>query len=192
MKLDPVGKMTWTQLFKKGEYYFGNHISTTHDGGFIVAGAVLRNDTSSSSLWDGYTLKTDAEGREQWTGFFKGEKNDFAKFIRQTEDGGYIIAGTTESYGITGVPLTYLHKMNEFGNKEWLTTYGSGLGNEKLSVIQTPEGGYILMGISLPVTTNQGCMDLFLVRTDDHGKELWKKNFPGMGRATGNLLIPGC
>jgi hypothetical protein len=79
--------------------------------------------------------------------------------------------------------------MNEFGNKEWLTTYGSGLGNEKLSVIQTSEGGYILMGTSLPVTTNQGCMDLFLVRTDDHGKELWKKNFPGIGRATGNLLI---
>ena len=188
-KLDPVGKMTWTQLFKKGEYYFGNHISSTNDGGFIVAGAVLRNDTSSSSLWDGYTLKTDAEGREQWTGFFMGEKNDFAKFIRQTEDGGYIIAGTTESYSSTGVPYTYLHKMNEFGNKEWLTTYGSGLGNEKLSVIQTPEGGYILMGTSLPNTTNHGCMDLFLVRTDDHGKELWKKNFPGMGRSTGNLLI---
>ena len=190
MKLDPVGKMTWTQLFKKGEYYFGNHISTTHDGGFIVTGAVLKNDTSSSSLWDGYTLKTDAEGREQWTGFFMGEKNDFPKFIRQTEDGGYIIAGTTESYSSTGVPYTYLHKMNEFGNKEWLTTYGSGLGDGKLSVIQTPEGGYILMGTSLPVTTNQGCMDLFLVRTDDHGKELWKKNFPGMGRSTGNLLIP--
>lgn len=188
-KLDPVGKTTWTQLFKKGEYYFGNYISSTHDGGFIVAGAVLKNNTSSSSLWDGYTLKTDSEGREQWTGFFTGEKNDFAKFIRQTEDGGYIIAGTTESYGSTGVPYTYLHKMNEFGNKEWLTTYGSGRGNEKLSVIQTPEGGYILMGTSLPITTNQGCMDLFLVRTDDHGKELWKKNFPGIGRSTGNLLI---
>jgi hypothetical protein len=152
-------------------------------------GSVIRNNTSQSSLWDGYTLKTDDEGREQWTGFFTGEKNDFAKFIRQTEDGGYIIAGTTESYGSTGVPYTYLHKMNEFGNKEWLTTYGSGRGNEKLSVIQTPEGGYILMGTSLPITTNQGCMDLFLVRTDDHGKELWKKNFPGIGRSTGNLLI---
>ncbi len=107
---------------------------------------MLRNNTSPSSLWDGYTLKTDAEGREQWTGFFMGEKNDFAKFIRQTEDGGYIIAGTTESYGITGVPSMYLHKMNEFGNKEWFITYGSGLGNEKPSVIQTPDGGYISYG----------------------------------------------
>jgi hypothetical protein len=189
-KLDPDGKTIWTQRFNKGEYYFGNYISPTRDGGFIVAGSMLRNDTSQSSLWDGYTLKTDAEGREQWTGFYRGEKNDFAKFIRQTEDGGYIIAGTTESYGIAGVPSTYLHKMNEFGNKEWFVTYGSGLGNEKPAVIQTPDGGYILMGTFVPDTTNQGYKDLFVIRTDDRGKELWRKNISGMGRSTGNLLIP--
>ena len=189
-KFDPAGKTIWTQTFKKGDYYYGSHISSTRDGGFIITGSVMRNDTSQSSLWDGYTLKTDAEGREQWTGFFIGEKNDFAKFIRQTEDGGYIIAGTTDSYSITGVPSTYLHKMNEFGNKEWLTTYGSGLGNEKPSVIQTPDGGYILLGTFLPDATNQGYKDLFLIRTDDRGKELWRKNMSGMGRSTGNLLIP--
>jgi len=189
-KIDQTGKTTWAQLFNKGDYYIGNYISATRDGGFIIAGSVLRNDSSQSSLWDGYTLKTDAEGREQWTGFFKGEKNDFARFVRQTEDGGYIIAGTTESYGINGVPSTYLHKMNEFGNKEWFTAYGTGPGDEKLSVIQTPDGGYILMGISLPVAINQEYKDLFLVRTDDHGKELWRKNIPVRGRTTGNILIP--
>jgi hypothetical protein len=189
-KLDPAGKTILTQLFKKGEYYQGNYISPTQDGGFVVAGSVLRNDTSRSSLWDGYTLKTDAEGREQWTGFFMGEKNDFARFILQTEDGGYIIAGTTESYGSTGSPVTYLLKTNEFGNKEWFATYGNGRGNEKPSVIQTPDGGYILMGTSLPDAPNQGYRDLFLVRTDERGKELWEKKFSGMGKTTGNLLTP--
>ncbi len=119
-----------------------------------------------------------------------GEKNDFARFIRQTEDGGYIIAGTTESYGSTGSPVTYLLKTNEFGNKEWFATYGNGQGNEKPSVIQTPDGGYILMGTSLPDVTNQGYKDLFLVRTDERGKELWGKKFSGMGKTTGNLLTP--
>ena len=188
-KLDPVGKTTWTQLFKKGEYYYGNYLSATRDGGFIVAGSVYRNNSPPSSLWDGYILKTDAEGREQWTAFFTGEKNDFAKFVRQTEDGGYIIAGTTESYGGTGGSYTYLLKMNEFGNEEWFTTYENGLGNEKPSVIQTPDGGYILMGISMSITTNKQYQDLFLIRTDDHGKELWKKKYSGIGRTTGNLLI---
>jgi len=188
-KLDPVGKTTWTQLFKKGEYYDGNYISATRDGGFIVAGSVYRNNSPPSSLWDGFILKTDTEGREQWTAFFTGEKNDFAKFVRQTEDGGYIIAGTTESYGGTGGPYTYLLKMNEFGNEEWFTTYENGLGNEKPSVIQTPDGGYILIGTSTSITTNNQNQDLFLVRTDDHGKELWKKKYSGIGRPWGNLLI---
>jgi hypothetical protein len=189
MKLDPVGKTTWTQLFKKGEYYSGNYISITRDGGFIVAGSVYRNNSPPSSLWDGYILKTDAEGREQWTAFFMGEKNDFAKFVRQTEDGGYMIAGTTESYGGTRGPYTYLLKMNEFGNEEWFTTYENGLGNEKPSVIQTPDGGYILIGTSKFITANNQNQDLFLVRTDDRGKELWMKKYSGIGRTTGNLLI---
>lgn len=188
-KFDQSGKKLWARTFSKGEYYQGTFISTTRDGGFVVAGSVFRNTSSLSFLWDGYILKTDTEGRELWTGFFTGENNDFANFIRQTEDGGYIIAGTTESYGNNGDPLAYLLKMNEFGNKEWFTVFENGQGIEKPSVIQTPDGGYILMGTSLPGTSNQRCPDLFLVRTDDLGKELWKKKFSGSGQATSNLLI---
>ena len=188
MKLDPFGKKTWTQNYQKGEYYHGNHISTTNDGGFIVIGSVYRNTSSPASLWDVFILKTDSEGRELWTGFFMGEKNDFANFIFQTEDGGYIIAGTTESYGGAGSPYRFLLKMNEFGNKEWFTTFEKRLGNEKTSVIQTPDGGYIIMGTSLPDTIDQQYLDLFLVRTDDRGKELWGKKYSGMGKTTGTLL----
>ncbi|MFY9800188.1 MAG: carboxypeptidase-like regulatory domain-containing protein, partial [Methanoregula sp.] len=189
MKLDPVGKKTWTHIFKKGEYYHGSYISTTRDGGFIIAGSVYRNDTQPSSLWDVYILKTDSGGRELWTGFFTGEKNDFVTYICQTEDGGYIIAGTTESYGGTGGPSTFLLKMNEFGNREWFTTYETGMGSERPSVIQTQDGGYILMGTSLPGTTNLQQLDLFLIRTDDSGKELWGKKVSGVGKNSGNLLI---
>jgi hypothetical protein len=187
MKLDPVGKMTWIQQFNKGQYYAGNYISTTGDSGFIVGGSVLRNDTYPLSHWEVYTLKADAEGREQWTGYFMGEKNYYAKFIRQTEDGGYIIAGTAESFG-TGSSNTFLLKTNEFGNKEWFATYEGGGKNEKLSVIQTPDGGYILLGTSPSATTNQQYKDLFLVRTDDRGQELWEKKISGMGKTMGNIL----
>lgn len=189
MKLDPVGKKTWTQIFKNGEYYHGSYISSTRDGGFIVAGSVYRNTSQSLSLWDVYILKTDTEGRELWTGFFTGEKNDFADSICQTEDGGFIITGTTESYGGTGGTSTFLLKMNEFGNQEWFTTYKNGMGIEQPTVIQTQDGGYILMGTSPQGTTNLQYRDLFLVRTDDSGKELWGKKFSGIGKNTGNLLI---
>jgi hypothetical protein len=188
MKLDSVGKMTWIQQFNKGQYYAGNYISMTGDRGFIVGGSVLRNDTYPLSHWEVYTLKADAEGREQWTGYFMGEKNYYAKFIRQTEDGGYIIAGTAESFG-AGSSNTFLLKTNEFGNKEWFATYEGGGKNEKLSVIQIPDGGYIVLGTSPSDSTNQQYKDLFLVRTDDRGQELWGKKISGRGKTMGSLLI---
>ena len=150
IKLDPSGKKAWTHTFNKSEYYSKNYISMTRDGGFIVAGSMFGTNSSPSSLWDVYILKTDSEGKELWTGFFKGEDNDFASSVSQTEDGGYIIAGTTESYVNGGSPHSFLLKMTEFGNKEWFTTYENGPGNEKPSVIQTPDGGYILLADSLP------------------------------------------
>jgi hypothetical protein len=189
MKLDPAGKKAWTHTFNKAEHYSKNYISMTRDGGFIVAGSMFGANSSPSSLWDVYILKTDSEGKELWAGFFMGEDNDFASSISQTEDGGYIIAGTTESYVNEGDPHSFLLKMTESGNKEWFTTYENGPGNEKPSVIQTPDGEYILLADSLPNTPNQRYQDLFLVRTDDQGKELWNKTISGMGKTGGKLLI---
>ncbi|HZK31113.1 MAG TPA: PEGA domain-containing protein [Methanoregula sp.] len=189
LKLDPSGKKTWTHTFNKSEYYSKNYISMTRDGGFIVVGSMFGTNSSPSSLWDVYILKTDSEGKELWTGFFMGQDNDFASSVSQTEDGGYIIAGTTESYVNGSGPHSFLLKMTEFGNKEWFTTYENGPGNEKPSVIQTPDGGYILLATSLPNTSNQQSQDLFLVRTDDRGKELWNKTISGMGGAGVKLLI---
>ena len=97
LKLDPSGKKTWTHTFNKSEYYSKNYISMTRDGGFIVAGSMFGPDSTPSSLWDVYILRTDSEGKELWAGFFMGEDNDFASSVSQTEDGGYIISGTTES-----------------------------------------------------------------------------------------------
>jgi hypothetical protein len=189
LKLDPSGKTVWTREFEKGDSYFGNSLSTTHNGGIIVAGSILRDHTSPVSLWEGYALKTDADGREQWTGFFTGEKNYFPGFIRQSEDGGYIIAGISESPGSAGSPALYLFKMNEFGTKEWFTEYVTTSAFEKPSVIQTPDGSYILLGKFPSGSLNPEVVDLFLVKTDDSGNELWRKKIPGMGKTAGNLLI---
>jgi hypothetical protein len=189
LKLDQSGKKTWMRVFRNGERCDGNSVSGTRDGGFIIAGSVFRGDTPTSSLWDGYIIKTNADGMEQWTRLFTGEKNDFANFIRQTEDGGYIVSGTTESYGSAEGAKAFLLKMNGFGDEEWFATYGSGLENEKISVIQKGDGEYILMGTADSVKTTDGGKDLFLILTDDLGKEQWEKTFIGAGKTRGNLLV---
>jgi hypothetical protein len=189
LKLDPSGKKTWTHTFNKSEYYSKNYIIMTRDGGFIVAGSMSGTNSSPSSVWDVYILKTDSEGKELWAGFFRGEDNDFASSVSETEDGGYIISGTTESYVNGRGPHSFLLKMTESGNKEWFTTYENGPGNEKPTVIQTPDGGYLLLADSLPNTPDQRYQDLFLVRTDYQGNELWNKTISGVGNTGDKLLM---
>jgi hypothetical protein len=188
VKLDQSGNEVWTQVFKNGEYCQSNSVGTTSDGGFIVGGSVYRNNSPVPSLWNGFILKTNADGREQWIRAFKGDKNDYTTFVQQTADDGYIVAGTTGSYGINGVSA-YLLKLNEFGDEEWFAPYEIGQENSKTSVIQTSDGGYILRGTTRSGNATLPDEDLFLVRTDNHGNEQWRKILPGLGRNSSTPLI---
>jgi hypothetical protein len=189
LKLDQFGKKTWSRVFGNGDDCRVNSISATRDGGFIIAGSVYRMVNSSSFVWEMYIIKTDADGMELWSRFSSEMKNDSSNFARQTEDGGYIITGTTASYAGSGGGNAYLLKMNEFGIGEWFASYGNGFENDKMSVIQTADGGYILTGINNSGRIDGDGKDLVLIRTDDLGKEQWGKTLHGTGRNRGNLLI---
>jgi hypothetical protein len=188
VKLDPSGNEVWMRVFKNGEYCRSNSVGTTSDGGFITGGSVYRNNSPAPSLWNGFILKTNADGKEQWTRAIKGDKNDYTSFVQQTADDGYIVAGTTGSYGINGVSA-YLLKLDEFGNEEWFVPYEIGPENAGTSVIQTSDGGYILRGTTRSGNSTLPDEDLFLVRTDNRGSEQWRKIVTGWGRTSSNPLI---
>ena len=188
VKLDSSGNEVWMRVFKNGEYGKSNSVGTTSDGGFIIGGSVYRNNFLAPSPWNGFILKTNADGREQWTRAFKGDKNDYIAFVRQTADDAYIVAGTTGSYGISGVNA-YLLKLDEFGDEEWFAPYQIGQENSKTSVSLTSDGGYILMGTTGSGNATLPGEDLFLVRTDNTGKEQWRKIVPGWGRNASTPII---
>ena len=145
IKLDQSGTEVWTRLFKNGELVNSTTVGTTSDGGLIIAGSVYRNRSPAQPLWNGFVTKTNADGIEQWTRVFKGENNDYTAFAEQTIDDGYIAAGTTGSYGINGTSA-YLLRLNEFGNEDWFVPYRIGPENTATSVVQTPDGGFVLAG----------------------------------------------
>jgi hypothetical protein len=188
VKLDQSGNDVWMRVFKNGECSKTNSVGTTSDGGFIVAGSAYPNNSPAPSLWNGFILKTNADGKEQWTRAFKGDKNDYTAFVQQTSDDGYIVAGTTGSYGINGVSA-YLLKLDEFGDEDWFVPYEIGPENSGMSVIQTLDGGYILRGTTRSGSATLPDEDLFLVRTDKHGIEQWRKILPGWGRNSSTPLI---
>ena len=82
---------------------------------------------------------------QSWSRTFGGSENDLAYSVQQTTDGGYILLGTTESYG-AGSADFWLIKTDAYGNKEWERAFGSSETEYGSSVQQTADGGYILLG----------------------------------------------
>src|SRR3990172_13299256 len=112
----------------------------------------------------------------QWEKTFGGSSTDSGRSVQQTTDGGYIIAGTSQSFG-AGDPEVYLVKTDPNGNSQWQKTlvlsdsyYDSGY-----SVQQTTDGGYIIAGETYSFVT--GSYDVYLIKTDSAGNSQWQKIF---------------
>ena len=106
---------------------------------------------------------------------YVGTDRDVASSVQQTLDGGYIIAGTTESFGLGGGDV-YLVKTDSLGNIVWERTYGSTVGDDGRSVQQTLDGGYVVVGWS---GAGGGPDDVYLVKTDSLGNILWEMLYGG-------------
>ena len=123
-------------------------------------------------------LKTDANGNEQWSKIWGGGSNDGGHSAKQTTDGGYILLGETDSTA-PGINLqAYLLKTDADGNEMWSKTFGSvSKFDSGSSVWQTIDGGYIFSGYTGP--PGGGYDDVYLVKTDANGNEMWSKVFGG-------------
>ncbi len=82
-----------------------------------------------------------------WTQTYGGSGNEYSYSVQQTSDGGYIIAGHTESFG-AGEYDIYLIKIDLSGNTVWTQTYGGSANDRGYSVQQTSDGGYIIAGVT--------------------------------------------
>jgi hypothetical protein len=99
----------------------------------------------------------------QWNNTYGGKDNEDGTSILQTSDGGYAIAGDTDSFGAGGYDF-YLVKTDSTGTMQWNNTYG-GKDNEyaTFGLIQTSDGGFAMTG-----DTNSfgaGGYDVYLVKT---------------------------
>jgi putative pyrroloquinoline-quinone binding quinoprotein len=171
--------ITAAQPLAWGEYYwmktFGGvannkaaSVQQTKDGGYILTGSYLSPGKGQLV----YLLKTDTNGNELWSRTFEGTGDDCGSSVQQTNDGGYIVAG---SWG-RGDPSIILIKTDSDGNELWMNTFGNGYGT---SVQQTDDGGYILAGaryIDLPAPFGVD-YDVLLIKTDADGNELWRETW---------------
>ena len=152
---------------------YGNSIQQTTDGGYIICGTTL----SFSINRDIYLIKADVNGNEIWTKTLGDLGNDYGYSVQQTNDGGYIVCGTTED--LNGDKNVFLAKIDGNGNNLWSKTFGGSEYDEGISVKQTTDGGYIIAGVTF--SFGNGPSDVYIIKTDDDGNELWNKTFGGPG-----------
>ncbi len=167
---------SWNKTFGGAGSDWANSVQQTSDGGYILAGYTESYGAGGSDAW---LIKTDSEGRETWNRTFGGANQycyEEINSVQQTSDGGYILAGTTESFGAT-YRNAWLIKTDSDGNEIWSMTFGKvgNLEDEANSVQQTSDGGYILAGVAR--TYSALMSDAWLMKTDCDGREIWNKTF---------------
>jgi len=160
----------------------GYSVQQTADSGYIIAGATASFGAGHNDV---YLIRTNAQGDTLWTRTYGGLGVDYGYCVRQTSDGGYIIAGITNSFG-AGILEAYLIKTNALGETLWTRTYGGADEDWANSVQQTADGGYIIGGRTL--SFGAGSYDVYLIKTDAAGDTLWTRTFGGTSADEGRSV----
>jgi len=181
LKLNAKGEVEWQKTFGGEDYDKANAIQQTTDGGYIVAGWT---ESFGSGEKDVYILKLNSKGEVQWQKTFGGEDYDKANAIQQTTDGGYIVAGWTESFGPGGKKDAYILKLNAKGQLEWEKTFDGGKIDEANAIQQTTDGGYIAAGS----TQSLDCSDFYILKLNSKGEVEWQKTFDVEDDAVANSI----
>lgn len=147
----------------------------TYDGGCVIVGQTVTDDIC--------LVKTNNNGTIVWKKTYGGPLYEHSEAVIQTIDSGFMIAGTTTSFG-AGHSDAYLIKTDAMGNVVWSKSYGSKYWESAASVCQTRDGGFIVLG-----TYATSAMDIYLFKTDSIGELQWSKEFGGSGMENAYCVI---
>jgi len=195
IKVNASGDTVWTRTFGGARNDRANSVQQTADGGYIIAGYTDSYGAGSSDCW---LIKANGSGDKEWTKTFGGSDVDAAYSVQETVDGGYIIAGYTNSYG-AGSGDCWLIRVNASGDKEWAKTFGGPNNDAANSVQQTADGGYIIAGYT--GSYGAGSLDYWLIKVNASGDKEWDRTFGGADydaarsvqqTADGGYIIAGC
>jgi len=154
----------WTKVIDLPGDQTATGLAIGSDGSIMIAGV-----TGTYGNHDALLVKTDAEGNLLWQKTYGGGADDYATDIIATNDGCFAIAGVISSYG-AGSSDAWLLKVDAGGNLLWEKTYGGESAEDAVSLTQTPDGGFVLVGGENSYGTSKGA---YIVKTDASGTQEW-------------------
>lgn len=162
LKTDESGNEVWSKAFGEG---CGYSVQQTIEGGYIFTGTI------DNEYEDVFLFKADPDGNITWSKTFVGTVGNC---VQQTTDRGYIITGNKSGD-------VYLIKTDENGNEVWSKTFGGTAVEASYSVQQTTDGGYVIVGQTNSFGRGGFYDDVYLIKADADGGEVWFKTFLGNG-----------
>ncbi|MFH0701770.1 MAG: hypothetical protein V2A62_05015 [Candidatus Woesearchaeota archaeon] len=173
LKLDSNGNLEWDKTFGGSSLDEVDSIQQTKDLGYIVTGETGSKGAGEEDAW---IFKLDENGNLEWDKTFGGSNSDVAYSVQQTNDGGYIVAGDTNSKG-AGSYDAWIFKLDSNGNLEWDKTFGGSEQDYAHSIQQTKDLGYIVTGET--GSKGAGSYDAWVFKLDSNGNLVWDKTFGG-------------
>ena len=173
IKTDANGDTLWTRTFGGTGIDRAESVKEATDGGYIITG---NTGSFGAGGKDVYLIKTDANGDTLWTKTFGAIDDEEGHSVQLTTDGGYIIAGFTESFGAGGRDV-YLIKTDANGDTLWTSTHGGTNDDRGYSVQQCNDGSFVISGDTK--SSGAGNSDFYLVKTDADGETLWSRSYGG-------------
>lgn len=173
LKLNADGSLQWRKIIGGPDIDNIQSILQTEDGGYMVAGYTL---SFGQGEYDMLVAKLSADGAVKWSKTYGGPKIEYAKSIKSTPDGGYVVAGTTGSFG-SGAHDVWILKIAEDGSIDWQKTYGGANVENTYSISVTQDGGYFIAGQTN--TLDNAGVNIWVMRLDSGGNVIWDGVYGG-------------
>jgi len=195
----------WQKDFRSGTQDFLSQVTTTIDQQYLITGSSIQSKSQSPAAssqkqnngYDFHLIKLDQQGKESWEKYFSGQNHDYLSATVTTQDGGFLLAGT--SYSGKGLDKKddskggsdfWLIRINEFGDQIWQKTIGSPADEEARAVIQATDLGFFVAGNVQNSPKGYGSKDVLITKLDMNGKELTQLILGGKGLDEVEKMIP--
>jgi len=196
-------EVVWQKDIQSSTQDFLSQVTTTIDQQYLITGSSIQSDKQQASGskqnngYDFHLVKLNQQGDQVWEKYFSGQNHDYLSAIVTTQDGGFLLAGT--SYSGKGLDKKedsrggsdiWLIRLNEFGDELWQKTLGTSSDEEARSVIQTTDLGFFVAGNVQNSSKGYGSKDVWITRLDKEGKELSQLILGGKGLDEVEKMIP--
>lgn len=180
LKIDPSGNTIFLKTFGGWGNDYGSDIVPTSDGNYMIIGST----NSWSSDHNVYLLKIDPAGAVLWTKELGGSGNDFGSAVHPTPDGGYMVFGTTFSWGTAGDALQM--KIDASGSVQWQNNFGGNGYDECVYGELNSDGSAVL---AIRDSSGSGTdIDIRVIKTDAGGGVQWNKVYGGNRKDTPKMI----